>query len=199
MKPDRTTQGLWQRTSLGSFLSRSRGASPHGLGAAVAFMWLILTSSISGGLLSPSTQGPKSPHPHSRGEDTSVELWSELVPGPGGDRLGPPAPSDVDPPRALEWRLPLGRRSSEASTGVGAASAQPAPPFPVCPSRTLVSTRCRRAQTKTGMAGNRPRSPDVTSLTLNQAVKPPGKKICKPAPLARIAPPALPGSRASLP
>lgn len=119
MKPDRTTQGLWQRTTLGSFLSRSRGASPHGLGAAVAFMWLILTSSISGGLLSPSTQGPKSPHPHSRGEDTSVELWSELVPGPGGDRLGPPAPSDVDPPRALEWRLPLGRRSSEASTGLG--------------------------------------------------------------------------------
>ena len=47
----------------------------------MAFMWLILTSSISGGLLSPSTQGPKSPHPHSRGEDTSVELWSELVLG----------------------------------------------------------------------------------------------------------------------
>ena len=74
--------------------------------------------------------------------------------------------------------------------GVGAASAQPAPPlFPVFPSRTLVSTRCRRAQRKTGMAGNRPRSPDVTSLTLNQTAKPPGKKICRPAPLASIAPP----------
>ena len=47
----------------------------------MAFMWWILTSSILAGLLSPATQGPKSPRPHSRGEDTSVELWPELVLG----------------------------------------------------------------------------------------------------------------------